>query len=114
MHASVVWWDLTDSDQTVESLRDLLRERAVDRFARVPGLRLKFWISDPSTGRWGAVLLWESREASRAPLPALAAELIGYPPVHRSDFDVEAVVEPVTGALSALAGRGLALEGVSR
>nr|WP_202524215.1 hypothetical protein [Kitasatospora sp. SID7827] len=97
------------SEQTVESLRGFLREEAVDRFARVPGLRLKFWISDAAAGRWGAVLLWESRQAAEAPLPNLAGPLIGYPPTERYAFAVEATVEGAFAA-AALAGRGLALE----
>lgn len=109
MHAVIVWWDLSRSRQTVESLRGFLREEAVERFSQVPGLRLKFWISDPATDRWGAVLLWESRQAAQGPLPNRAAQLIGYPPTERHAFDVEATVEGEF-ALAALAGRGLALE----
>ncbi|MEU7089116.1 hypothetical protein [Streptomyces achromogenes] len=108
MHAVIAWWDLGRSEQTIGSLRDFLRDEAVDRFSRMPGLRLKFWISDEATNRWGAVLLWESREAAAAPLPNRAAELIGYPPTERHAFDVEATVEG-DFALAALAGRGLAL-----
>ncbi|MFE9422327.1 hypothetical protein ACFYNO_05095 [Kitasatospora sp. NPDC006697] len=110
LYASVVWWDLAESEQTIESLRGFLREQAVGVFARVPGLRLKFWISDPAAGRWGAVLLWESRAAAEAPLPGLAAGLIGYPPTHKFGFDVEATVEG-RHHLPLLAGHGLALEG---
>ncbi|MGY1456491.1 hypothetical protein [Streptomyces sp. SS8] len=109
MHAVIVWWDLAHSQQTVESLRGFLREEAVERFSRVPGLRLKFWVSDARAGRWGAVLLWESRQAAEAPLPNRAAQLIGCPPTERYAFDVEASVEGEF-ALEALAGRGIALE----
>ncbi len=108
MQAVVVWWDLHDSDQTIESLRDFLRDEAVDRFTTVPGMCLKVWIADPRTNRWGAVLLWESAQAAQTPLPTQAAELIGYPPTHRSSFDVEATVEGVHN-LAELTGRGLAL-----
>ncbi|WP_240137848.1 hypothetical protein [Streptomyces sp. MUM 178J] len=93
MKAAVVWWDLKDTGHSAESLRDFLRDEAIDRFAGIDGLRLKFWISDPETERWGAVLLWESAEAAAAPLPARAVEIIGRPPVHATLFDVEAVVE---------------------
>ncbi|WP_149184545.1 hypothetical protein [Streptomyces sp. TRM49041] len=93
MKAAVVWWELEGTGLTAASLRGFLRDEAVDRFAGVEGLRLKFWISDPETGRWGAVLLWESAEAAAAPLPARAAELIGRPPAQYTLFDVEAVVE---------------------
>ncbi|MET9437048.1 hypothetical protein [Streptomyces sp. NPDC006551] len=109
MHAVIVWWDLADSRQTIESLRGFLRDEAVERFSHVPGLRLKFWISDAATDRWGAVLLWESRQAAQVVLPNLAAPLIGYAPTERHAFDVEATVEGEF-ALAALAGRGLALE----
>ena len=113
MHAVIAWWDLAGSPQTVESLREFLREEAVSRYAAVPGLRLKFWISDRAAGRWGAVFLWESAEsAERAAveLPPRAAELIGGPPAVRLAFDVEATVEGVFEA-AALGGRGLLWEG---
>ncbi|MCT4352577.1 hypothetical protein M5362_05440 [Streptomyces sp. Je 1-79] len=106
MRAVVVWWDLGESSQTIASLRGFLRDEAVDRFSTVPGLRLKFWVSDAATNRWGAVLLWESAEAA---IPQRAAELIGYPPTERHSFDVEATVEGAF-AVAALAGRGTALE----
>ncbi|WP_030745067.1 hypothetical protein [Streptomyces sp. NRRL F-5135] len=109
MHAVVVWWDLAGSGRTVASLRRFLREEAVERFSRVEGLRLKFWISDEANERWGAVLLWESAEAAAVPLPGRAAELIGRPPAVRFSFDVEATAEGVYG-IAALAGRGVALE----
>lgn len=51
------------------------------------------WLSDPATNRWGAVLLWESEEASRQALPSRALELIGYPPAAAHEFDVEATAE---------------------
>lgn len=93
MRADVVWWDLAASGQTIESMRRYLREESVAAFSEVPGLRLKVWISDPDANRWGAVLLWESREASRQALPSRALELIGHPPVVAHGFDVEATVE---------------------
>ncbi|MDK1472632.1 hypothetical protein QNO07_04185 [Streptomyces sp. 549] len=110
MQAVIVWWDLADSAQTVQSLRLYLRDEAVDRFAQVPGLRVKFWLSDAARQHWGAILLWESAEAAAVPLAPRAAELIGYPPTSVSAFAVEATVEGLFTA-GALAGRGLALEG---
>ncbi|MBB0243088.1 hypothetical protein FNQ90_02920 [Streptomyces alkaliphilus] len=109
MHAVVVWWELAGTGRTIASLREFLRDEAVDRFGDVPGLRLKVWISDPGTERWGALLLWESAEAAARPLPARAAELIGRPPVQRAVFDVEATVEGVFTD-PRLAGRGLVWE----
>jgi hypothetical protein len=107
VYAVVVWWDLDRSAQTIESLRHFLRAEAVYRFGTVRGLRLKFWISDPETNRWGAVLLWESAEAAAQPLPTRAAELIGYPPTERFGFDVEALTEGVHSG-APLTSRGLA------
>lgn len=107
MRAVVVWWDLSDSDRTIEDLRVFLREEAVDWFAAFPGLVFKSWISDRVTDRWGAVFLWESAEAAAQPIPPRAAELIGYPPTHRDAFDIEATVEGPHG-LSGLSRLGLA------
>lgn len=111
MRATIAWWDLTDSVQTIDSLRDYLREEGVSPWTDVPGLRLKFWVSDRQGNRWGAVMLWEpGYPGARQPLPPHgAAELIGYPPTARVRFDVEATVE---GQYSdpMLSGLGLALE----
>jgi hypothetical protein len=110
VHVVIAWWDLDRSAQTIASLRDFLRDEAVDRFSRVPGLRLKVWISDERTNRWGAVLLWESARGAAAPLPARAAELIGYPPTDRHAFDVEATTEGAYDTVR-LARLGLAFAG---
>ncbi|MET9757636.1 hypothetical protein ABZ016_01040 [Streptomyces sp. NPDC006372] len=93
MRADIVWWDLSASGQTIETMRGYLRDESVTAFSKVPGLRFKMWFSDPATNRWGAVLLWESEEASRQALPSRALELIGYPPVAAHGFDVEATTE---------------------
>ncbi|MEY9989536.1 hypothetical protein ABIE67_001568 [Streptomyces sp. V4I8] len=93
MRADIVWWDLSASGQTIESMREYLREESVAAFSEVPGLRFKMWLSDPDTNRWGAVLLWESEEASQQALPSRALELIGCPPQVAHGFDVEATTE---------------------
>ncbi|MFD8462318.1 hypothetical protein ACFV27_25305 [Streptomyces antimycoticus] len=113
MRVMVAWWDLTESDQTVESLRSFLRDEAVDAWSAQRGLVLKFWIADDEHNRWGAVLLWESAEAAAPPHPGSAAELIGYPPTHRTWFDIEATVEGRHGTPSLL-GLGRALEAHNR
>ncbi|MEV6395093.1 hypothetical protein AB0M39_10005 [Streptomyces sp. NPDC051907] len=111
MKATVAWWDLAASEQTIDSLRSYLRDEAVQSWSAVTGLRLKFWIADREGDRWGAVMLWESAEDGEQPLPPhRAVELIGYPPTERVRFDVEAVVEGLFGQ-SRLSGRGAALEG---
>lgn len=107
MKASVAWWDLADSAQTIDSLREYLRDTGVQPWASVGGLRLKFWVSDRAGNRWGAVMLWESDDIGDQPLPPhQAAELIGYPPTERVRFDVEATVEGVF-AEPELSGHGL-------
>jgi len=93
MHVVIAWWDLSASAQTVESLRGYLRDESVDAFSRIRGLRLKLWIADQASSRWGVIMLWESAEAAGAPLPTRAAALIGYPATERWTFDVEAAVE---------------------
>ncbi len=101
MKASIVWWDLAESQQTIESLRNYLSDEGVRPWRSVRGLCLKFWISDPESNRWGAVSLWEHDDAVQQPLPPNRAfELIGYPPTQRISFDIEAVVEGVHGQLA--------------
>ncbi|GGT29992.1 hypothetical protein [Streptomyces purpureus] len=113
MKATISWWDLSGSEQTIDSLRDHLRAEGVEPWAEVQGLRLKFWISDRETNRWGAVMLWDSAADLKAPMPPnRATELIGYPPTDRMATDVEAIVE---GAHSGRpAGRGLAFEPIRK
>jgi putative monooxygenase ydhR len=101
-----VLWNLADSKTTIEELRRYLRDEAVDSFDRLPGLLFKAWISDEATERWGAVYVWESRDAAEQPLPTRARELIGKGPEIAEVFDVEATVSVV----SELARLGLALE----
>jgi hypothetical protein len=105
--ATIAWWDLTHSDQTIDSLREHLRSEGVKPWADVPGLRLKFWVADRAGNRWGAVMLWESVPDDLP--PNRAAELIGYPPTERVRFDVEASIEGVFTD-PALSGIGPALE----
>ena len=113
MKATISWWDLSRSDQTIDSLRAHLREEGVQPWAQVHGMRLKFWISDRETNRWGAVMLWESTADPTAPLPPnRATELIGYPPTDCMAPDVEAIVEGVHSGQ--LADLGLAFEPVGK
>ena len=102
-------WNLADSKTTVGELRRYLRDEAVDAFEGVPGLRFKAWLSDESTERWGAVYLWESREAADQELPSRARELIGRDPDIGEEFDVEATVEG-RFAVEQLSRLGLAFE----
>jgi hypothetical protein len=88
----LVLWSLADSDATIEHLRTYLREESVDQFQQVPGLLFKAWVSDASSERWGAVYVWESREAAEQTVPSRARELIGKDPEILELFDLEATV----------------------
>jgi hypothetical protein len=113
MHVVIAWWDLDASVQSVESMREYLRTESVDAFAKVPGLRLKLWIADQDARRWGVIMLWESAEAARGPLPTRAAALIGYAATYREAFDVEATVEGIFDTAE-LSRRGLAFSTARR
>ena len=109
MIVRLVLWNLADSKTTIEELRRYLRDESVDAFEEVPGLRFKAWISDESTERWGAVYLWESREAAAQVVPSRARELIGKDPDIGEEFDVEATIEG-RFELEELSRQGLAFE----
>src|SRR5262245_21000190 len=87
MKATIAWWDLTDSEQTIDSLRAYLRDEGVAPWESVKGLRLKFWVADRAGNRWGAVMLWETDPGDQPLPPHRAAELIGYPPTERVRFE---------------------------
>ena len=109
MLVRIVLWSLADAKTTIDELRRYLRDEAVDRFERVPGLRFKAWISDEATDRWGAVYLFESVEAAEQPLPSRARELIGKDPDLVEEFDLEASIEG-RFQVEELSRRGLAFE----
>ena len=109
MLVRLVLWNLADSKTTIDELRRYLRDESVDAFEEVPGLRFKAWISDDVTDRWGAVYVWESRQAAEQELPSRARELIGKEPDIGEEFDVEATIEGQF-AIEQLSRRGLAFE----
>lgn len=112
MYATIVLWDLSASEQTVESLRSYLRDYAVEAYGRVDGLRQKTWVAStgPEGEVWGAIYLWETRDLAygRPPGVSRVVELIGFRPTQRLYFSVEAGVDG--RAAGGLAGLGLAFE----
>ena len=93
MKATITWWDLAKSTQTIATLRNSLSNNEVEPWKKIKGLRSKFWVSQAANNLWGAGMLWESEEYMEHPLPPnLDAELIGYPPTMRLVFEVEALV----------------------
>ena len=87
-----VLWNLADSQTNIAELRRYLRDESVPEFEQVPGLLFKAWVSDEATERWGAVYVWESRDAAEQELPSRARELIGKDPEIAEVFDLEASV----------------------
>lgn len=93
MPVTIVWWELTESDVTIEALEQDLAS-SVDAWNDVEGLRVKLWVADRENSRWGAVMWWDADISPERPLPPnRAAELIGRPPNHRAEFDVLATAE---------------------
>ncbi len=93
MTVTIAWWDLTDSDVTIEALEQDMRN-SIDAWYEVEGLRVKLWIADRENRRWGAVMWWDLYvPADRLLPPNRAAELIGRPPTHRTRFDVVGTAE---------------------
>ncbi|MDT0448784.1 hypothetical protein [Streptomyces hesseae] len=111
MFVSIVMWDLKKSEATVESLRDYLRDYAVEAYSNLDGMRLKAWFSDARRQLWGAVYLWDRPDQ----MPGLynvsrVVDIIGYPPTSVGGFALEATAEG-NSVHDTLAGLGLALEG---
>ena len=52
MTVTIVWWDLTDSDVTIEALEQDMRN-SIAAWYEVDGLRAKLWIADRENNRWG-------------------------------------------------------------
>jgi hypothetical protein len=104
MVVRLVLWNLADSLTNVGELRRYLQDEEVPQLEEVPGLLVTPWVSDDATERWGAIYLFESREASEQPLPSRARELIGKEPDLVDVFDLEASVS----VSSQLARLGLA------
>jgi hypothetical protein len=105
----IALWNLADSMTTVEELRRYLGDEAAGEHAEADGLRLKLWVGDAGTERWGIVELFETRNAAEQEIPTRAEELIGKPPDVVEEFDLEGSVE---GRFTAedLSHRGLAFD----
>ena len=109
MIVRLVLWNLSDSKTTIGELRRLLRDELVYEFRAVPGLRFAAWVSDETTERFGALYLWETREAAEQEPESRARELIGKDPEIGEEFDLEASIEGAY-SLEELSLRGLAFE----
>jgi hypothetical protein len=96
MIVDVAWWELEGTSQTVESLRQSLKDSDVQAWSSVDELLLKLWIADRARNRWGAIMIWnDHRPANGALPPNLASELIGQPPSQRTQFEVATSASPL-------------------
>jgi hypothetical protein len=98
MRAVLVLWDLSSGSQaSFEQLRDYLRSESIARFSEMAGLRQKTWISNPETGHWGALYLFETAEQANGLVSHIASgrvvQLTGLTPATVEQFDVEALTE---------------------
>ncbi|MFE7192732.1 hypothetical protein [Kitasatospora sp. NPDC057541] len=90
-YATVLWWDLTDSAMTVESLLGRLRQGPEPS---PEGDGAGRWLWDRAGNRWGRVVLWDPLEGRARPDDCPATELIGYPPTDCWSFELEAGPSP--------------------
>lgn len=110
MYVSIVMWDLSHSEATIDSLREYLRGYAVDAYTTVEGLRLKVWFANAERHLWGAVYLWDGiHNLAGITQISRAIEIIGYPPTTVGHFGLEAIAEG-NSVVGRLGGQGFALE----
>lgn len=112
MYISIVIWNLEKSDATVETLREYLRDYAVEAFSTLKGMRMKTWFADAEKGYWGAVYLWDGVNMENPLSVSKAIDIIGYPPTSTSVFAVEAIAEG-DSVIESFAGVGRAFEDVA-
>jgi len=111
MYGLTVRWSLEAAGPEVaQELRDFVRDRSLDRFAGMAGLRFKTWRM--VEGKWfEGTYVWESAAArdafAEADRPAQAAvdgspgtRIIGSPPVVHEAFEVVGVAEGGAGFAS--------------
>ena len=110
MTVTIVMWNLRESDQTIESLRDYLRGYAVDAYSSLDGMHLKAWFGNTKHDTWGAVYVWDSTaNISDLFTVSRAVELIGYQPSWVGHFTLEATAMG-NSAHKSLSGLGAAFD----
>ena len=111
MYGLTVRWSLAEAGPGVaQELRDFVRERSLERFSGMDGLRFKTWRM--VEGEWfEGTYVWASAAArdafAEADRPAQAApggspgtRIIGSPPVLHESFEVVGVAEGGAGFVS--------------
>ena len=95
MIALLMQSDIGPSHGTIDALRAYIADTSVPKYQRMPGLRLKIFLSDAANDTFGALYLWEDEASLEAALPQLGTsirEQTGDTPRFQR-FDVEAIVE---------------------
>lgn len=105
MYGLAVRWSLAEAGADVEpALRDFVRDRSLDRFTGMDGLRFKTWRM--VTGEWfEGTYVWETAQARDAFAESDRAgigdspgtRIIGSPPVLYETFEVVGVAEGAAG-----------------
>lgn len=64
MYALILNWDLSQKPKEIfQTLREYIKNESWKRYEKKPGLIQKTWYSNEESGQFGAIYLWESKEA---------------------------------------------------
>ena len=64
MHSLFLNWDLSQKPKEIfKTLREYIANESWKRYEAKEGLIQKVWVSNEETGQFGAIYLWETKEA---------------------------------------------------
>ncbi len=64
MYALILNWDLSQKPKEIfETLREYIKKESWKRYENKEGLIQKTWCSNEETGQFGAIYLWETKDA---------------------------------------------------
>jgi heme-degrading monooxygenase HmoA len=72
MHAAVV--TMQGTAEQLDAIRQLYRERVLPALQAKPGFRQSFMLQDRSSGKGLGITLWESEQAARTAVEAMAEQ----------------------------------------
>jgi quinol monooxygenase YgiN len=89
MHVQIITYNL--ENETQQNYLALCNELA-PTFAKMPGLKAKYWLADPATNTFGGVYIWTNRAAMEAYMAGdVAASVMAHPKLKNiasKDFDI--------------------------
>jgi quinol monooxygenase YgiN len=89
MHVQIITYNIENATQ--QDYLALCLELA-PTFAKMPGLKAKYWIADPATNTYGGVYIWTNRAAMEAYMAGeVAASVMADPRlkhISSKDFDI--------------------------